>query len=110
MPGSLTESGWGIYRKVDRRELPLMALLRLKPSRRFPSAFTSQVDSFGVYVCCQGHNGTNLGKMIMLIFDPKQSFAPIIPDGRNAENANEPRPLRVSAFGRQLKLDFPSFW
>ena len=56
--------------QLTSRELPLLALLRLKLNHRFSSAVGGKADLFCVYVCFEGHNGTNLGPPFSSGFDP----------------------------------------
>jgi len=52
----------------------LLALLRLKLNHRFPSAFGLKAGPFGVYVCYEGHSGTDLGTPFPSEFDPKRTL------------------------------------
>jgi len=53
---------------------PVLALLRLTPNHRFPSAFELKADPFGVYVCYEGHSGTDLRTPFPSGFDPQRTI------------------------------------
>jgi len=67
-----------------------MALFRLKPNHRFPSVFGLKADSFGVYVCYEGHSGTDLRTPFPSEFDPKRSF--------DIDQMKDRNPDKVDAF------------
>jgi hypothetical protein len=49
-----------------------LALLRLKPNHKFPSALGPKADLFSVYVCYEGHSGTDLGTPFSSQDDPER--------------------------------------